>query len=190
MPGILEKNRIFLPSSYMDWVVRQPEQSLGVKAIAEILQTNYTLQRKFEILKPEFVHHQIKRDLDELIPDLINKIGVSMDRLLDLDTKQYKTVNLNRTSRSIIVQTASQFLVGQPFCEFKDHLITCASAEDLGRDASYVKNMARYVDSVPLVASLIRLLPSRLRSSIGRTFTLINRFFFISNALGHFHQRY
>lgn len=124
MPSILEKNRIFLPSSYMDWVVHQPEQKLSARAIAEIFQTNYTLQCKAEKFKPEFVHHQIKRHLDEVIPDLMDEIGVSMDKVLGLDTKQYKTVNLNRTSRSIVVQTINRFLVGQPLCEFKDHLIS------------------------------------------------------------------
>lgn len=128
------------------------------------------------------MHRQLKLHVDELTSDLMDEVSFSMDELLGLDTNRYKTVNLNRIMKRMTTRTTNRILVGQPLCEFKDLFIKCTSSDDLGRDEDYIENVIRYLDSVPLVAFLIQLLPSRIVPIIGRTLAMVNRFWYLKIA--------
>lgn len=124
MPNIFG-NRIVIPSSYMDWVVRQSAQNLSAEATQDLIQAKYTLRFKSTERKPvpiEFIQRQLKQHIDELTADLMDEISFSMDELLGFDTNRYKTVNLYKTFGRVVIQTLNRVLVGQPLCEFKDHL--------------------------------------------------------------------
>ena len=130
----------------------------------------------------EFIHSQLKLHRDELTSDLMDEVSFSMDELLGLDTNRYKTVNLNRTMKRVTTRTTNRIFVGQPLCEFKDLFIKCKSSDDSGGDEDYIENMIRFVDSVPLVAFLIQLLPSCVVPIIGRTLAMVNRFWYLKIA--------
>lgn len=122
MPSIFE-NRVTLPMSYMDWVIRQPSQDLsGVETTAEDIMAEYTARAKPAERKPvfeEFVHRQFKLHLEELTPVLMDEIRFAMDDLLGLDTNRYKTIKIRSTMKRILTRTAFRVFMGPPLCEFK-----------------------------------------------------------------------
>lgn len=136
----------------------------------------------FQPIHEDVVRRRFKNHLSGQTSDMMDDIKYAVDQVWGMNESQYKSVNLDGTIRTIIARVSNRALIGLPMCMSDLHLIDCflhyLKKCTLGRDPGFINNAIRYVNEIPLVALMIKLLPGLLQAIVAKILTFKIRHYY------------
>ncbi|KAJ4360323.1 uncharacterized protein N0V89_000884 [Didymosphaeria variabile] len=162
MPSMLGvPTEVSIPRSQMQWMLDQPDHVLSTGAAHyDVLNGDYAFVSP-AILKDPYhehvIHKNLARNLNAIIPDLVDEVNIDVEEVCGADTEQFKKVHLmDELLLGIIPKITNRMLVGKSVC----------------RNPDYLKNMMGFTMDVVMSFILFPLFPRTLHALIGPLFSL------------------
>lgn len=154
---------VLLPSKEIQWLVDQPDSEVDIhQAIVASLQLDHVVMDSHLMHPP--VHHKIvstllTRETGNLVPDLLDEIRFTVDKLWGVDTNAYRELCVYDVMRPIIGQVTNRVFVGLPLC----------------RDQNLLDAGIAYAQALPFAGLILRFIPSFIRPLLAPLVTLACR---------------
>lgn len=156
-PGTL----VLLPSRLTQFVVDQPDTILSLQqANVEMLQTDYTMDQHVMPKKGHINNKLIKTTLTNqagnLVSDLAEEMELSLHETWGSNTNALRDVCVFKSLQQVIARVTNRVFVGLPLC----------------RDPEIPRLGIAFAEHLPLVATLLLIVPAILRPVMSRVITL------------------
>lgn len=152
---------VSIPKSQIQWMLDQPDNILSTKeAHYDTLNGAYAFITPSLLVDPyheHILHKNLARNLNSIIPEIVDEITVGVEEVCGDDTVQFKKVNLmDEFLMGTIPQITNRMLIGKSVC----------------RNTDYLKNMMGFTMDVVLSFALFPLIPRALHPLVGRVYSL------------------
>ncbi|KAI1496764.1 ent-kaurene oxidase [Biscogniauxia marginata] len=158
---------VMLPVREIQWLVDQPDSDFNMhEQTREALQLDYTVmdaQLTRTIAHHKLISGVLTRETGNLVPDLIDEIRFSVDKLWGTDTENFKTISVFSVMQRIIGHATNRIFVGLPLCRDPALLDTGVA---FARDVPLSSRLLRFVwKPVRPLAALLVTLPNRVHTN-------------------------
>lgn len=158
---------VSIPRSQMQWMLDQPDHVLSTGAAHyDVLNGNYAFISPLILKDPyheHVIHKNLARNLNAVIPDLVDEVNIDVTEVCGVDTEQFKQVDLmDEFLLNIIPKITNRMLVGKSVC----------------RNPDYLKSMMGFTMDVVFSFILFPLLPRTLHPLVGPIFSLRPKYHF------------
>ncbi|KAF1980342.1 cytochrome P450 [Bimuria novae-zelandiae CBS 107.79] len=156
---------VSIPRSQMQWMLDQPDSVLSTgEAHFDTLNGAYAFIDPV-LLKDAYhehvIHKNLARNLNAIIPELVEEVNDDVQEVCGADTQQFKKVNLmDEFLMGIIPKITNRMLVGKSVC----------------RNPEFLKNMMAFTMDVVYGFMFFPLLPRPLHPFLGPIFSLLPKY--------------
>jgi hypothetical protein len=156
---------VSIPKSQMQWMLDQPDNVLSTgEAHFDTLNGSYAFITPSLLTDPYHEHvirKNLARNLNAIIPELVDEVNVDIEELCGTDVEQFKKVNLmDEFLLGVIPKITNRMLVGKSVC----------------RDPGYLKSMMGFTMDVVLSFFLFPMVPRTLHPIVGPVFSLLPKY--------------
>lgn len=156
---------VSIPRSQMQWMIDQPDNVLSTSAAHyDGLNGEYAFITPALLKDPyheHIVHKSLARNLNAIIPELVDEVQVDVDEVCGVDAQEFKKVDImDELLMGVIPKITNRMLVGKSVC----------------RNPDYLKNMMAFTMDIVFGFMLFPLLPRTFHPIVGPIFSLFPKY--------------
>ncbi|KAI9373779.1 cytochrome P450 [Aspergillus egyptiacus] len=153
--------QVILPVKDFEWMLRLPDSKISVQEVmndseglAHLYKHRSAIEEKVGAVSTS---QHLTKDLDRIQPELYEELKDSLDRVLGLDTEQWRSLALHPAMDRVVGQVSARIMFGSTLC----------------RDEGFLRAMARFTKcfGVSIIATA-QLMPWFLQSALSVFFRI------------------
>ncbi|KAI0673798.1 cytochrome P450 [Trametes maxima] len=152
----------------VDELRRRSDDELSfIEAIADIIQTKYTLgpEPEQDPYHVDIIREKLTRSLPLLLPEVIDELTLAVPEHIPAKENEWLSVDVMKTTQKIIARASSRVFVGAPACRNKEYLdLAIAFTIEVIKDKTIINFFPQVLK--PLVGLLINNVSSAIQQTV------------------------
>ncbi|KAI0368877.1 cytochrome P450 [Pilatotrama ljubarskyi] len=152
----------------VDELRRRPDDELSfVEAIADIIQTKYTLgpEPEQDPYHVDIIREKLTRSLPLLLPEVVDELKLAVPEHIPVTEKEWVSVDVMKTTQRIIARASSRVFVGMPTCRDKEYLdLAVAFTIEVIKDKTIINFFPNFMK--PLIGHLINNVSTAIKKTV------------------------